>query len=125
MPIFLSGYRAYSLPLYISPCLSLGPCVALLYPSVRLSIRPCMCLSVCVCPSGGGWGWGAHLHVRRVQEPSLPARLVILSQSLRRAAHLCEALGVRGRAHAHPAFLWRLDLCQDVPDLPLSQLEER
>lgn len=84
-----------------------------------------MCLSVCVCPSGGGWGWGAHLHVRRVQEPSLPARLVILSQSLRRAAHLCEALGVRGRAHAHPAFLWRLDLCQDVPDLPLSQLEER
>ena len=46
-PIFLSGYRAYSLPLYISPCLSLGPCVALLYPSVRL-IRPSVHVSVCL-----------------------------------------------------------------------------
>ena len=57
--------------------------------------------------------------------PSLPAWLVVLSQTLRRTAHLCEALGLRAGAHAHPAFLWLFDLGQDVPDLPLSQLEER
>lgn len=123
MPIFLSGYRAYSLPLYISPCLSLGPCVALLYPSVRLSICPCMRLSVRVCPSGGGKGVGGPRHVRRVQGPSLSALLVVLSQSLCIAAHLCEALRVVPRAH--PTFLGWLDLCQNVPDLSLSQLEYR
>lgn len=68
----------------------------------------------------GDGGGGGPRRVRRVWEPSLPARLMVLSQSLRRAAHLCEALGVWARPHA--AFLWLLDLCQDVPDLPLSQL---
>lgn len=61
--------------------------------------------------------------MRRVRGPSLPARLVFLSQSLGRAAHLCEALGVRAGAHA--AFLWLFDLGQNVPDLPLSQLDDR
>ncbi len=64
--------------------------------------------------------------MRRVQGPSLPARLVVLSQSLcRAAAHLCEALWVRAGAHSHPAFLWLFNLGQDVPDLPLSQLEDK
>lgn len=58
-------------------------------------------------------------------EPSLPALLVVLSQSLRVAAHLCEALGAGGRANAHPTFLGGLDLRQNVPDLSLSQLEVR
>lgn len=56
--------------------------------------------------------------------PSLPARLlVVLSQSLRVAAHLCEALGAGARAPARPTLLGWLDLCQNVPDLSLSQLE--
>lgn len=78
-----------------------------------------MCLSVRQagggCPTACEEGTG----------PSLPAWLVVLIQTLRRAAHLCEALGVRAGAHAHPAFLWLFDLGQDVPDLPLSQLEDR
>lgn len=124
MPILpLPGCRAYSLALYISPCLPLGPCFALLYPSVR-RIR----LSVRVCPSGGGlvggWeGWGEG-DGRGEGGPSLPARLlVVLSQSLRVAAHLCEALGAGARAPARPTLLGWLDLCQNVPDLSLSQLE--
>lgn len=56
--------------------------------------------------------------------PSLPALLVVLSQSLCLAAHLCEALGTGARAHPRPAFLGGLHLCQNVPDLSLSQLEE-
>lgn len=56
-------------------------------------------------------------------KPSLPALLLVLSQSLRVAAHLCEALGAGGGANAHPTFLGGLDLCQNVPDLSLSQLE--
>lgn len=56
--------------------------------------------------------------------PSLPALLlVVLSQSLRVAAHLCEALGAGARAPARPTLLGWLDLCQNVPDLSLSQLE--
>ncbi len=54
--LVLSGYRVSSLPLYISPCLLLGLCFALLYPSV------CSCMYLFVCPSvrcGGGGGWGA------------------------------------------------------------------
>lgn len=38
--------RAYSLPLYISPCLTLGPCIALLCPSVYTSMHVSVCLSV-------------------------------------------------------------------------------
>lgn len=68
---------------------------------IRPSIRPCMCLSVC--PSGRGAPWW-----RRVRGLSLPAWLVVLSQSLCRTAHFCEALWVRARAH--PAFLWLFDL---------------
>lgn len=76
----------------------------------------------------GGWGRreGRGVGVGgRVGGPSLPALLVVLSQSLRvMAAHLCEALGAGGGANAaHPAFLGGLDLCQNVPDLSLSQLE--
>lgn len=124
MPIFLSGYRAYSLPLYISPCLSLGPCVALLYPSVRPSVYLSMHASVCPCLSvRRGQRGGGPRHVRRVQRPSLPALLLVLSQSLCMAAHLCEALRVVPRAHS--TFLGWLDLCQNVPDLSLSQLEYR
>lgn len=64
----------------------------------------------------GGWAGGGG--------PSLPARLlVVLSQSLRVAAHLCEALGAGARAPARPTLLGWLDLCQNVPDLSLSQLE--
>lgn len=77
-----------------------------------------MCLSVCLsgrgptaCEEGVG--------------PSLPAWLVVLSQTLRRAAHLCEALGIRAGAHAYTTFLRLSDLGQYVPDLPLSQLESR
>lgn len=84
-----------------------------------------MCLSV---RQAGGWGGGVGVGGATPCEegaggPSLPAWLVVLSQSLRRAAHLCEALRVR--AGAHPAFLWLFDLGQNVPDLPLSQLEDR
>lgn len=82
--------------------------------------------SVCPCLSvRRGQGVGGPRHVRRVQGPSLPALLVVLSQSLCMAAHLCEALGVGPRAHAHPTFLGWLDLCQNVPDLSLSQLGYR
>lgn len=48
---------------------------------------------------------------------------MLLSQSLRGAAHLCEALGLRAGAHPHPTFLLLLHLGQDVPDLPLGQLQ--
>lgn len=56
---------------------------------------------------------------------SLPAGLVFWSQPLRWTAHLREALRLRARGHAHPAFLWLFDLGQDVPDLPLGQLDNR
>lgn len=116
MPIIISGYRAYSFPLYISPCLSLGPCVALLYPSVYLFVHACVRLSQSVRLSGGGGG-------RRVSKASFPTWLLALSRSLCRAVHLCEGLGVRARAHR--CFLWLFKLHQDIPDPPLSQLEDR
>lgn len=57
---YLCLYRAYSLPLYISPCLSLGPCIALLcpsiYPSMHMSVRPSVRVSIrqARVPHGGG-----------------------------------------------------------------------
>lgn len=100
-----------------SLCLSvLSVCV---YPSFRVS--------VCLCVSPSGRGGGPTARVEGGGGPSLPAWLVVLSQSLRGAAHLCEALGVwaGARAGARAAFLWLLHLGQDVTDLPLSQLQDR
>lgn len=116
MPIIISGYRAYSFPLYISPCLSLGPCVALLYPSVYLFVHARVRLSQSVRLWGGGGG-------RRASKASFPTWLLALSKSLCRAVHLCEGLGVRARAHRY--FLWLFKLHQDIPDPPLSQLVDR
>ena len=101
-----------SLPVYRWVRVSLS-CVRL---SV-LSVRACVCLSVCQS------GRGVPQCLRRKWGPSLPTRLVVRSQALCRTAHLCEALSLR--AGAHPTFLWLFDLGQDVPDLPLSQLEDR
>lgn len=114
--VFLCDYWAYSLPLYISPCLSLGPCVALMYPSVYPFVHLSVCPSVRQGPRGMWEGCG---------DPSLPAWLVVLSQSLRRSAHLCEARRVRARAHANSAFLCLFDLGQNVSDLSLGQLGDR
>lgn len=130
--LFRSECRSFSLAIGRTPSLFISLPVyrwvrvslSCIRPSLCLFVHACVCLSVSVRQAWGG-GRGAHGMWAGTGEPSLPARLVILSQSLRRAAHLCEALGVRAGAHAHPTFLWRLELCQDVPDLPLSQLEDR
>lgn len=87
---------------------------------IRPSIRSCICLSVCPSVRQGARGmWEG------CGDPSLPAWLVVLSQSLRRSAHLCEARRVRARAHANSAFLCLFDLGQNVSDLSLGQLGDR
>lgn len=123
MPILpLPGCRAYSLTLYIAGSVCRSPV------SVRPSVSVHTSVSWCLSIRRGWWprgrqGAGAEGDVWGWRGPSLPALLVVLSQSLRVAAHLCEALGTGGRAHAHAAFLRGLHLRQNVPDLSLSQLE--
>lgn len=93
--------------------------VSLSCPSICLSVRPSVFssvhTSVWVCPSVGVGGWEAG-----PGGASLPAWLLI--QYLCGVVHLCEAL--RSWAGARTHFLWLLELHQDVPDLPLSTLQE-
>ena len=87
LSLWLSGVLPPSLYLSLSIA-GFRVSLSCIRPSVCPSVRMSVCLSVR--QAGGG-----PRHVRRVLGPSLPARLVVLSQSLCRAAHLCEALGVR------------------------------